>query len=59
MSSSAGGGMRSGGLPKAMTPSTAPGMTTPTRAPRLNGAAAAATQAYTARPVRISASSAR
>src|SRR6266700_2805410 len=48
MSSSSGGGMRFGGLPQAMAPSTAPGTSTATRAPRLNGAAAAATQAYTA-----------
>src|SRR5215470_2171677 len=50
MSSSSGGGIRSGGRTKAMVPRTAPGMRTPIRAPRLNGAVPATTQAYTASP---------
>src|SRR5215471_12956903 len=55
MSSWSGGGMRAGGLVAAISPSTAPGRTTPTRAPRLNGAASATTQAYTASPPKTSA----
>src|SRR5262249_10502870 len=59
MSSSSGGGIRFGGRTKAMVPRTAPGMSTPIRAPRLNGVVPASTQEYTASPAPGIASSAR
>src|SRR6516225_11218650 len=44
MSSSSGGGIRSGGRTSAMVPRTAPGRSTPIRAPRVNGVVPATTQ---------------
>src|SRR6516164_9678252 len=59
MSSSSGGGIRSGGRTSAMVPRAAAGNSTPIRAPRLNGVVPATTQAYTASPAPSNASNAR